>query len=135
LKGSVIWQWVRHHTTSLLSTVVDYSVMIGCVEIGHIGPVTATGFGAACGAVTNFLVNRSFTYRATGRRMSGQARRFILVSGVSLALNAAGEYLFHVVLGLHYMLARVIVATAVSNAWNYPMLRFFVFSARPGEEV
>ena len=131
----MIWQWVRHHTTSLLSTVVDYSLMVGLVEIGHIGPVTATGFGAACGATTNFLVNRSFTYRATRRRMSRQAWRFILVAGISLALNATGEHLFHVVLGLQYLLARMIVSTAVSNGWNYPMLRFFVFSDRPEGEV
>lgn len=121
-------QWLKHHATSILSTIVDYGVMIACVELLHLRPVTATVAGAALGAVTNFTVNRRFTYEAHDVRVSSQAWRFVLVSGTSLALNAAGEHLFNGVFGVQYMLARVITSTIVSNAWNYPMLRFFVFS-------
>lgn len=128
--GSVLWQWVRHHTTSVASTVVDYSVMIACVELGHVRPVPATVAGALAGAVTNFTVNRTFTYRATDAAVAGHAWRFALVSATSLGLNAAGEALFNGVLGLQYLLARIITSVVVSNAWNYPMLRFFVFSRR-----
>jgi putative flippase GtrA len=131
LARKTFWQWVRHHTTSLFSTLVDYSVMVGCVEIAHLRPVVGTVIGATCGAITNFLVNRSFTYHARGQGTSGQAARFVAVSAASLALNGAGEYLFHNVLGLQYMLARVITSVIVSNGWNYPMMRFFVFSNRP----
>jgi putative flippase GtrA len=131
LKRKTLWQWVKHHTTSLLSTLVDYTVMVSCVEVGHLEPVPATVIGATCGAITNFLVNRSFTYHARGQGTSRQALRFTLVSGASLALNGAGEHLFHNVLGLQYLLARVITSIIVSNGWNYPMMRFFVFSNRP----
>jgi putative flippase GtrA len=126
-----LWQWLRHHTTALLSTGVDYTVMVTCVEGFGLAPVLATVIGAACGAITNFLVNRSFTYHATRDPGTGQAWRFVLVSAGSLGLNAGGVQLFHGVLGLQYMLARVITSIIVSNGWNYPMLRFFVFSRRP----
>ena len=105
--------------------------MITCVEALHLRPVVATLIGATCGATTNFFVNRRFTYQAVGVRVSRQIWRFALVSGTSLALNAGGEYLFHNVLGLQYVLARVITSVIVSNGWNYPMLRYFVFSNRP----
>jgi putative flippase GtrA len=131
LSAASIWLWLRHHTTALLSTGVDYGVMVTCVEGFGLGPVLATVIGASCGAITNFLVNRSFTYRATSDPRVGQAWRFVLVSGGSLGLNAGGEYLFHNVVGLQYMLARVITSIIVSNGWNFPMLRFFVFSRRP----
>lgn len=124
------WQWVRHHATAVLSTAVDYSVMVASVEAAHLRPVPATVVGASCGAVTNFFVNRQFTYHAGGRRMGGQVLRFALVSGASLGLNAFGEYMFHDVLRLQYLLARVITSVIVSNGWNYPMLRFFVFSGK-----
>ena len=62
--------------------------------------------------------------------MAGHLWRYALVSATSLALNAAGEALFNGVLGLHYLIARILTSVVVSNAWNYPMQRFFVFSRR-----
>jgi putative flippase GtrA len=129
-RRSVLWQWVRHHLTSVLSTIVDYAVMVACVELLHVRPVPATVFGALVGATANFTVNRTFTYHATRTAVAGHLWRYAVVSATSLALNAGGEELFNGVLGVHYLLARVITSVVVSNAWNYPMQRFFVFSRR-----
>ena len=116
--------------TAVVSTIVDYSVMIGTVELAGLGPVAATPIAAFAGAVTNFTMNRNFTYRAGDIAIRSQLWRFVLVSGCSLGLNTLGEFLFLKVPHLHYLLARVITSTIVSNVWNYPMLRFFVFSGR-----
>jgi putative flippase GtrA len=121
-------QWVRHHATAVLSTIVDYGVMVAMVELLHIGPVPATAMGAFAGAVTNFTINRTFTYHAEKVAVRSQVWRYALVSSISLGLNTAGEWLFHNRFGLQYMAARVIASLIVSNGWNYPMLRFFVFS-------
>jgi putative flippase GtrA len=126
---SRFWEWIRHHMTAVASTIVDYSVMVGTVELGGLGPVAATPIAAFAGAVTNFTMNRNFTYRAGHDAIGSQLWRFVLVSGCSLGLNTLGEFLF-LKLHLHYFLARVITSTIVSNVWNYPMLRFFVFSER-----
>ena len=123
-----IREWVRHHTTAVLSTVVDYSIMVALVELAGFRPVPATALGALGGAITNFTVNRRFTYRAAEVHVRSQLWRFALVSAASLGLNTAGEWLFHDLLGIQYFGARVIASLIVSNAWNYPMLRFFVFS-------
>jgi len=121
---------MRHHATSVLSTAVDFTVMFAFVKLVHLKPVVATVIGASGGALTNFAVNRSFTYRAGTGRPGGQLWKFVVVSAASLGLNALGEYCFFSLLGLQFMLARVITAIIVSNGWNYPMLRFFVFSGR-----
>jgi putative flippase GtrA len=122
--------------TSVASTIVDYSVMIGTVELAGLGPVAATPIAAFAGAVTNFTMNRHFTYRAAGHSpIRGQLLRFLLVSGCSLGLNTLGEFLFLKVPHLHYFVARVITSTIVSNVWNYPMLRFFVFSDRRSQRA
>ena len=127
---STLWQWVRHHLSSIAATVVDYGFMVTCVEAFGLRPVAATVVGAAAGAVTNFTLNRVFTYRVRDEAMGGQTWRYALVSVASLALNAAGEKLFYGVLGLQYIVARIITSVIVSNAWNYPLQRFFVFSRR-----
>jgi putative flippase GtrA len=123
------WQWMRHNSASLIAAAVDYLVMILCVELGGIGPVAATPIGAFSGAVVNFTMGRWFTYKTTEVPAPRQAWRYMLVSAGSLGLNTAGEYLFHRVLGLEYVLARVISSVIVSNAWNFPLQRYFVFSA------
>ncbi|HXU02259.1 MAG TPA: GtrA family protein [Polyangia bacterium] len=118
--------------TAILSTIADYSVMVAAVELVGIGPVAATPIAAFAGGVTNFTVNRRFTYRATQGPLQHQLWRFALVSGCSLALNTLGEFLFLKVPHLHYFLARVITSVIVSNVWNYPLLRFFVFNQNGG---
>ena len=35
---SRFWEWIRHHTTAVISTIVDYSVMVAIVELAHLGP-------------------------------------------------------------------------------------------------
>jgi putative flippase GtrA len=128
--SATAWEWIRHHIASIIATVVDYGLMVGLVERAHLGPVPATALGALAGAVTNFTLGRVFTYRATEAGLGGQSWRYALVSAASLALNAAGEQLFNGILGLQYLVARVITSVIVSNAWNYPLQRFFVFSRR-----
>lgn len=127
-------QWLRHHASSLAAAVVDFGVMIACVEALRLGPVPGTVAGASCGAVTNFLLGRYWTYQRSETPARGQAVRYALVSAASLGWNAAGEYLFADVLHVHYVLSRVITALIVSNAWNYPLQRFFVFGERRRSE-
>jgi len=120
---------MRHHAASIIAAVVDYLVMILGVEVLHLGPVAATPLGALSGAITNFTLGRRFTYKTTDVPAPSQAWRYVLVSAASLGLNTAGEYLFQHILHIEYLLARIISSVIVSNAWNYPMQRYFVFSA------
>jgi putative flippase GtrA len=123
-------QWVRHHASSLAAAIVDFGIMVACVEALHARPVPATVAGAACGAVTNFFLGRYWIYQQRESAARGQAVRYALVSAASLGWNAAGEHLLADVLHVQYVLSRVITALVVSNAWNYPLQRFFVFSER-----
>jgi len=136
-KGTVyrIWEWVRHHISSLVGTGVDFATMIMAVELLRLSPVTGTVIGAAVGGVTNFWLGRHFTFRSRSHQVSGQFLRYGLVSAASLGLNALGEHLFLTYVASRYVLGRILVASTVNNAWNYPMQRFFVFADRkPAKE-
>jgi putative flippase GtrA len=128
--SAAVWEWVRHHISSIIATIADYGVMIACVELFGLRPVPATALGALVGGVTSFILGRFFAYRATEEGVVGQTWRYALVSAASLGLNTAGEHLFANILGLQYLVARVITSVIISNAWNYPLQRFFVFSRR-----
>jgi putative flippase GtrA len=126
-------QWVVHHTTSVIATCVDFATMIAVVEVLRLTPVWGTAIGATFGACANFVLARQWTYRTVdGGAVQVQIVRYLLVALLSLGLNAVGEHVFADVLHVQYVLGRVITAVIVSNAWNYPMQRFFVFGDRKG---
>jgi putative flippase GtrA len=118
----------RHQLASLAATAIDYLVMILCVSVAGLGPVSGTAIGAGTGAITNFTLGRNFTFKAKDRGpVRSQALRYAAVSLMSLGWNTIGEHVFAVMLGLHYVVARLIVGTLVGFIWNFPMHRYFVF--------
>lgn len=118
---------LRHQAGALIATAVDFAVFFCLVNGAGMQPVPATAVGAGCGALINFWLSRRFIFDARQAGIGGQSLRYLVVSGASLGWNTGGEWLFAVAIGLHYMVARVIVSVLVSVAWNYPMHRFYVF--------
>ena len=117
----------RHQISSVLSTAVDFGIMVLAVELFHVSAVLGTMCGASCGAMSNFQLGRHWTFGAGQDHVGHQALRYTLVSGASAGLNAVGEYGVHDKLGVQYFAARALVAVAVSLLWNFPMQRHFVF--------
>jgi putative flippase GtrA len=119
--------FLRHQASAIAATSVDFGTMITLVSLAGAPAVVGTVVGASCGAVTNFLLARAWVFSAGEGKVHSQASRYALVSGGSLLWNACGEYLLHDVARIQYVLARAIVAVAVSFFWNYPMHRAYVF--------
>jgi putative flippase GtrA len=117
----------RHQIASLISTAVDFGVMALAVQLIGVPAVPATVLGAGSGAITNFTLGRHWVYAAGDDQAAPQVARYAVISAASAGLNALGEYALHDRLRLHYLLARAIVAVAVSLLWNFPMQRYFVF--------
>jgi putative flippase GtrA len=117
----------KHQLASIVATIVDYSVMIAMVSVLGLTAVEGTVIGASTGAITNFTMGRHFTFHATRGNARSQLVRYLLVSAASLGWNALGEHLLANLLGLQYILARLITGTLVGFIWNYPMHRYFVF--------
>ncbi len=122
----------RHQVAAVVATALDFAVMISAVSLAGLSPVVGTVLGAGSGAVTNFLLGRNWAFEARHSPPAGQAVRYVFVSATSLGLNASGEWLLTAVLGMQYVMARVIVAAAVSLLWNFPLQRYFVFAPRRG---
>jgi putative flippase GtrA len=119
-----------HHLAALVATAVDLGMMVALVEGVGMSPVTATAIGATAGGITNYGFGRRFTYRAPKAGGSARIGRYALVSAASMGLNTLGENWVVGASPTHYLLGRILVAFVVSNAWNYPMQKFFVFAPR-----
>jgi putative flippase GtrA len=128
LREAGIWQTLaRHQLGAMVAGGADFGTMIFCVESLGASPVAGTIVGAALGALVNFCLGRAWIFRAAPDRPANQAVRYAVVSAASGGWNALGEYLLHDVARVQYVVARALVAVAVSLCWNFPVQRRFVF--------
>jgi putative flippase GtrA len=118
----------------MLASSIDFAAMVCVVEIFRSTAVVGTGVGAIGGAFASFLLGRTWVFRRADAEPAGQLLRYVLVASASLGLNALGEHVLVNWAGVGYVRARVGVAVLVSNLWNYPLHKHFVFGRRPRQE-
>lgn len=126
-RTSFLISFTRSQIAAIICTVFDWGVLFGLVEVFHVWYVVAVTVGAIVGAITNFLMNRYWSFRAVHRHWHGQALRYSLASGLGILLNAGGVYIFTEWLKIHYSISVVLVSVLVGVLVNYPLHRFFVF--------
>jgi putative flippase GtrA len=119
----------RHLIAALVATAVDFTAMVGLVELAAVPAALAALAGGLLGGLTNFALGRRWVYRATAGAPAPQAALYAVVSAMSACLNALGEQLLLTYSDAHYAAARVAVALTISVLWNYPMQRYVVFAS------
>jgi putative flippase GtrA len=83
--------------------------------------------GATAGAVTNFLLNRHWTFTATETRILRQIARYTAVSGLTFLGLRALLWLFIEVLAQSARLAWLPAKVLAFFAISYPLQRIWVF--------
>ena len=109
-----------------VATAVDVAVLVLLVQHGV--AIAASAFcGATAGAVMNFAWNKYIAFRDRSPINGRQLVRFGLVAVATAALMALAMHVVVVDLGVPYLLAKLICATAVFAVWTYPAQRRLVF--------
>jgi putative flippase GtrA len=120
----------RAAASSLLATLVDALVyQLGLfVLLGRYGVCAA--IAAVAGAVTNFLVNRHWTFAAAGQSIFLQATRYAIVSLATFGCLRFLLWLFieigSVGMRLAWLPAKILAFLVVS----FPMQHVWVFKAK-----
>lgn len=117
----------RAQVSALAATVVDYGVFFGLVELAHVWYAASTPIGAFAGAVTNFFMNRKWSFEKDDVPARDQALRYSLVSTGSLLLNTFCVYGMTEYIGLKYGFSKVFSSLAVGFFFNFPLHRRYVF--------
>ncbi len=120
----------RNTLTSIFTTALDFITLTGLVELAGVDYVLATWIGTIAGSLSNFSINRWWTFQASWQPRSWQFLRFVLVQAAASGLHTAGVWLFTRFFGLPYPASKLVVAALVYLLWNYPMNRWVVFSPR-----
>jgi putative flippase GtrA len=128
-RHGITTQMFRFAVVGTLCTLLQYLVLIACVEWGGINPVVASGLGFPLSGAVNYLLNRRFTW-ASDAAHGVAVRRFIIVVATGLVLNTLGMKLLHGYLHLHYLLAQVLT-TMITLLWNFAWHRHWTFAVQP----
>ena len=118
--------FLKANFSALAATAVDYGTLLFLVEILHIHYSIGVALGAFLGAITNFLLNRNWTFKSS-EKIRFQILKYALVSIGSLVLNTGLVVLTTESLHLQYFLSKIIVSLVVAWGWNYPLQKNFVF--------
>lgn len=117
----------RAQVASFAATAVDFGTLFFATEVLHVWYVASTGLGALLGALTNFVLNRFWSFEATHVQWGPQAMRYALVSGGSLGLNMFGVYAFTEFFGVKYGISKILTSVLVGVLFNFPLHRRYVF--------
>lgn len=121
---------VRAGVSSIVATIVDGLVYQGLLFLwaGRYGAAAAAG--AVAGAITNFVLNRRWTFRDTEGSAWGQATRYVVVSlSTFLCLRCLLWLLIEplrVDMRMAWLPAKIVAFLLVS----YPLQRWWVFKPR-----
>ena len=110
--------------------VVDMTVLYVLLNFTPMGPFGARVFSIACAMTTNFLMNRTFTFGASGRSILEEGTRYSSIGLIGAGLN----YLIYVALlllipGFSPFWA-TFIAVVVVAVFSYIGYSRFVFDSR-----
>lgn len=119
--------FAKAQTAALAATLIDFGVYIALVELFAVWYVAAAVVGAILGALCNFMLGRHWCFYAQDGHINTQGIRYLIVSSMSLLLNTTGIYALTDLLGMHYVLSKVVIAIIVAVFFNFPLQKHYVF--------
>lgn len=110
----------------LAATLVDIATLTILVESG-VAIAAASLLGACAGAAVSFTFNRRIAFRDRSSLRWQQLAIFAAVALTSGVAMAVAMEISAVVLGVPYLLAKLICSVLVFCLWSLPAQRRFVF--------
>lgn len=121
----------KAQVSSMIATGVDWLLTFSLTHWLGTWYVISTIVGATSGGVTNFILNRNWTFNTADCRKNpifkGQLFRYILVWSCSIVLNTSGTVFLTETGMFNYMISKIITAIAVAICFNYFMQKNYVF--------
>ncbi|WP_129714073.1 GtrA family protein [Pedobacter sp. SYP-B3415] len=121
--------FLKAQVAALAGGLSDYAIMILLVDYARIHLSLAIFLSGTVGALINFYINRRWVF-LSANAAAPQLTRFIAMILGSITLKASATWLLTNFLKVDYKFIRIGVDLLVSYSFNYPLIRFWVFSAK-----
>ncbi len=120
--------FLKAQFSSLVATAVDFAFTVCLIEFLQFTYLTSTSIGALAGAITNFSINKFWSFNKAEKSLKKQTLRYAIVWSGSITLNVIGSTLFLSIFQTSYAVSKIIVAFFVGVAFNYTMQKHYVFT-------
>ena len=124
----IVREFARYFVAGCAAVGIHLTVLVALTEGLHLRPTVATGIGFVLGSIVNYLLQRSWVFRAAGAHRVFFARYALITSGTFL-LNLALFWLLHEALHLWYLGAQILV-TGFIFLVNFALNRGYTFRVR-----
>jgi putative flippase GtrA len=119
-------QFVIFSGIGISCTLLQYLILIVLVIFARITPVVASSIGYLISALSNYLLNRRYTFYSSVSHIKA-VPRFVLTMLCGLALNAGVLWIVIDGFGWHYLVCQIVSSTTVL-AFNFFASRLWTFS-------
>lgn len=127
MNNDLFWKFLKFGVVGFSGVFVDFGVTWLCREKLRLNQYVANSIGFLCAVVSNYTLNRIWTFQSQDPAVATQFSKFLLASLVGLALNNGIIYLLNERLRLNFYVAKLI-ATAVVTVWNFWANYTFTFT-------
>jgi len=120
--------FAKAQLSAFLGGIVDFLVMVSCVELFSRSYIEGIIIGGLIGAVVNYSINKYWTFNKDKKQVSQNAFfKFLFVLLGCIVLKSAGTYFFTEIVQVDYKISRLITDAFVAFGFNYTLQRLWVF--------
>jgi len=121
-----IFKIIKFGLTGALGIIIDFGTTWICKEKLKWNKYISNSMGFCLAVLSNFFINRFWTFKSTNPSWHGEFEKFLLFSLVGLLLNNGFIYLFHHKLKWNFYLAKL-TAIGLVFIWNFGTNFYFNF--------
>lgn len=125
LANGLARQFVAFAGMGVVGTLAHYATLLALVEWGGLGSVAGSAIGFVAGALVNYTLNYTFTFRSSAPHRVALPR-FMTVAAVGFCLNALVMLAGTRWLSLHYLVVQVL-ATGMVLIWGFAAHSLWTF--------
>lgn len=129
----LISQIAKFGVVGTVCFVIDYGTMVLLTELGGVDYLLSSGIAFGVSVTVNYLLSMRFVFQS--KKGSNKAKEFALFVALSITGLLLTELLMWTgveQVGLHYMLAKVIV-TGIVMVYNFVTRKIFLEERSKGE--
>lgn len=122
----LVFKFLKFGVVGVIGTGVDFGVTWLLKEKAGLNKYIANSCGFATAVVSNFILNRLWTFESHDPHVAVQFGKFAAVALVGLAINNGIIYFLTERLGFRFYFSKL-VATGVVMIWNFGANLLFTF--------
>ncbi len=131
MKSDLLRKFIKFGLVGFSGVFVDFGVTSLLREVLDFNQYIANSTGFLCAVISNYTLNRVWTFRSRDPQVAAQFSKFLIASLIGLGLNNGIIYLLHELAHFHFYIAKLI-ATAIVMFWNFWANYTFTFNQKKG---